>query len=393
MSATQDEWIKRRERALTEHFVLNAQFEARVRESCAEENVLDEIAQASGDKSVFHAILCNAIRNNSYYGQISYDIEPSPDLMLNWLKDIRNDNVWRGDVPFAKEHHVSFECAFLESGYEYEYDAILYAVTEICDELKDELLKAGTDDAAVLVEAHHSDIFEELQSYGVISAEAHMERTDFRCNIILGCGDEGNSDYGNIYTLRAMMYGETDVDPDVIENNSLSWLIRQQGHTLADIIEGKAGFCASVKDEIFECAHVMNAVTICLRLTPEEVEKVAQNDGMNVCIDKGATIGLFAPWVGGGSLMEIALKKDIVIPKSMINRIQIEEARNNSECTVDSVFGMSGSVWKPNMIRLTGEVPFKLTEEMTQQDANAIIKHIMEHSQSDEEDEDDSPSP
>lgn len=58
-----------------------------------------------------------------------------------------------------------------------------------------------------------------------------------------------------------------------------------------------------------------------------------------------ATVGIFAPWVGGGSTFNIQLEKPLDIPRSMQFDVQIEGA-GCSEYTVNAVYGLVLKAWK-----------------------------------------------
>jgi hypothetical protein len=57
-------------------------------------------------------------------------------------------------------------------------------------------------------------------------------------------------------------------------------------------------------------------------------------------------IGIYNPWNGSGSVLEIELEKDLVFTTDMIRDIQIEGVKPDFEWTVDNTYGLIGSCWK-----------------------------------------------
>ena len=55
--------------------------------------------------------------------------------------------------------------------------------------------------------------------------------------------------------------------------------------------------------------------------------------------------GLFDVWSGGGSLLEIELDKDVVLPIKCIWHAEIETGKSEYGYSVDSVYGLVGSAW------------------------------------------------
>ena len=60
---------------------------------------------------------------------------------------------------------------------------------------------------------------------------------------------------------------------------------------------------------------------------------------------KDTTVGIFAPWVGGGSTLDIQLEKPLAIPHDLRFDIQIEGAACRGY-TVNNVYGLVSEAWK-----------------------------------------------
>jgi hypothetical protein len=365
---------------------------ATLEELCAAPGTaLERASEASGNRELFVQKLFSAIDRESFRGTFTTDYEVGPEFMLKWLEAIRSDEAWTGKVPFAKEGHASLNDSFYEDNFESLDDYTFQSMELLIESFLNSLRKEGLDAAAGAVFAEEDDIRNELLDSGIISSDFEMKSHGFNCNIILGYKEEGNFDFGVISGFRTMYLAEDPPTDEVIGNNSLSWLIRSQDYSVADLYSDmKSPFLDSVRREIEEYTAGMGGVTICLRLSADELEALASNNGKNISISKEASIGIFTPWSGAGSLMEIALEKDIVLPKSMINRIQVEGAKNN-EYTVDEVYGMTGRFWTQHAMKTTDDAPFEMTDDMVAADVLAMQENL-ERAEEDAS-EDSSPSP
>lgn len=71
-----------------------------------------------------------------------------------------------------------------------------------------------------------------------------------------------------------------------------------------------------------------------------------KDSGEYIVIDKKVECGLFNPWLGGGSVLEIDCEKDIKIPTKAIWKAWIEVRGGcDSGYTVDEVYGLCRSVF------------------------------------------------
>lgn len=64
-----------------------------------------------------------------------------------------------------------------------------------------------------------------------------------------------------------------------------------------------------------------------------------------ITISKDTMCGLFDVWSGGGSLLEIELDKDVVLPIKCIWKAEIETGKSEYGYSVNSVYGFVESVW------------------------------------------------
>ena len=71
-----------------------------------------------------------------------------------------------------------------------------------------------------------------------------------------------------------------------------------------------------------------------------------------IIIPKGNSCGFFSSWNGGGSLLGIELKRDLILPvqppqKTKWDRfdLEVDERRCNSGYCINDVYGLMSSAW------------------------------------------------
>lgn len=216
----------------------------------------------------------------------------------------------------------------------------------------------------------------------------HIEDIDMNVNMMMQYQEEANYDFSTISEMNALLTGYSqgyscatllddyyenkkidESSKNIIESNMLTYLIYQQGYTLEDVMSDKDNaFLNSVRQELDNMSNVMNTLTALVRVDVDTYIQFMSSDCPNINISKNTeNIGIFAPWVGGGSILEIELEKDFIIDKDMIWNVQIE-GRNNDEYTVDKVYGLVSSCWN-NTVSFTEEA----TIEKPQIDFKKVI--------------------
>ena len=199
----------------------------------------------------------------------------------------------------------------------------------------------------------------------------HLESAEVNINLMLQYKDEWNSDFSNIESMNACLTGYTngyscatiledgvtEDDHYRFENNALSWLIYQQGYTMEDLVSGKnSPFLNSVRQELANMTNYMNVLTVLLKTDAMDALQMMSSDCQNIKISNDVnSIGIFSPWAGGGSLLEIELEKDIVLPKEMIRGLQFEGIKTHGEYTVDEVYGLVNDCWAKDCLSFTDE--------------------------------------
>ena len=202
--------------------------------------------------------------------------------------------------------------------------------------------------------------------------EEHFLKQTVCVNITVDTGDE-NYDYvlNNLYPHYDARYGDT-----VSEESSLLWLIRQQGYKKRQLNKALrhkdysgSRLLETIRSEAANCNSHMNALTFFVEMTVEQVldlqEAIRDNQTKDpplkpgayrcvwnrkgrrkIVLDKSAVCGLYDTWNGAGSLLEIELEKDVILPLKYISTAWPDGGRGYS---VAKVFGICHSMWTPTL--------------------------------------------
>ena len=175
---------------------------------------------------------------------------------------------------------------------------------------------------------------------------------EFCFNIIVSNGDD-NYDFW----LNEHIVDEDGNVGEKAEKAGLVWLAKQQGHTLEELIESLKDeeyvnpnkFISSLAAEVFN-GYGCEALTFCVKMTLGQAivlkEKMKSNPNGSVILNKNVTCGLFNPWDGSGSILDIACEKDIEIPFENIWKFYIDARRGNRYDSIHNVYGTDSSLWR-----------------------------------------------
>lgn len=297
----------------------------------------------------------------------------SPSLLTDEIKQSINENV---SYTFDVEGKTAYLIAdqnetngfLLQSAYDARNltpEAFLQTLHEVVDENWTESIDLVIDE--VLERAgiipYTDERYEEARDYLVENYEfkppySHYLDQSMKVNIMLGTEKEKDLDFVSITDTEPALRNPEFFDEGTLDNG-LIWLVKQQGHTLDelkdalqnyekwgfDAVEITHGtFLASVAEELNNFTNVMGSVTVLADMSMHDMAKMMSKDA-TITLPQNATIGIFAPWVGGGSVLDIQLERDLVIPENMRFDLQIEGADCN-EYTVNNVYGLIDHAWK-----------------------------------------------
>lgn len=196
-------------------------------------------------------------------------------------------------------------------------------------------------------------------------------------NVMLATDDERNQDFGGIKQQQEALDGqfsEEDAKEAMEWETGLTLLLQQQGYTMEDLKavyedyqeafygedvdrNAKYGdryeafakdhnrFLTSVCQELDNMHNIMNSMTILAKMDLYQFAEMMK-PGKVITFPKESMVGIFAPWQGGGSVLEIELEKDLVVSSDNIWDAQLEDAKLDYQYSVDSVYGLVRSCWK-----------------------------------------------
>ena len=230
---------------------------------------------------------------------------------------------------------------------------------DIIDNLVDDF-KAKTDpklleDANIIEDDNLDDEMIREEFMDIIYVDYPVdwaEDQEFCFNIIVSNGDDNYDFCLNEYIV--------DEDGNVDENAEkagLVWLAKQQGYTLDQVVEIlKDGdiakpktFLETVLQEVAN-GYGCEALTFCVKMTLGQAialkERMASNQNGSIVLDKKVECGLFDPWEGGGSVLEIACEKDVEIPFKNIWKFYVDTCGSSRYDSIHNVYGTDDSIWR-----------------------------------------------
>ncbi len=175
---------------------------------------------------------------------------------------------------------------------------------------------------------------------------------EFCFNIIVSNGDD-NYDFW----LNEHIVDENGKVDENAEKAGLVWLAKQQGYTLEEVVEALKDedslsaneFLASASSEVYN-GYGCEALTFCIKMTLGQAitlkERMKSNPNGSIIIDKRATCGLFSPWDGSGSILDITCEKDVEIPFENIWKFYVDKKGSGNYDSIHNVYGTDSSLWK-----------------------------------------------
>ena len=240
-------------------------------------------------------------------------------------------------------------------------------------EIERDLLKAvvASIETAAPTETYDEDeIKDEIRELVSIDYPyEHFLKQEFCVNIFVDTGD-GNYDYvlNCVYPHYNGRCGET-----IDDKASILWLARQQGYTKTDLnkalrkgdIKDPHGFLESMRQEVINHGSHMAILTFLARMTLEEIFelnellKLQDRNGHfydaekrpycgYILIDKKAECGLYDPWGGGGSILELQLEKDVRLPIRFIRSATVDGGDGRS---IRNVYGTDSSIYREDVVK------------------------------------------
>jgi len=238
------------------------------------------------------------------------------------------------------------------------------------DELINTIKEHFNDDYKTLSYSKHEDFIRDWVNENVYYNHPydHFLKQDVYVDILVDAGD-GNYDY-TMNELFGCKYSEKGLSGK--DKSALVWLMRQQGYSMesiTDFVENEnmqgSKLFRSIYQECLNTSSCMNALTFFVKLSLSEaldLDELINNTGFKengyeksfegtdaetgeireIILDKGTACGLYDAWNGSGSMLEIELEKDVVLPVKYIDNAKPDGCRGYS---VSGIYGMLRSFW------------------------------------------------
>lgn len=218
-------------------------------------------------------------------------------------------------------------------------------------------------------------VWEDLEKVGYRGIDLNLDQllgqSEFRVNVFFATQAEQDLDMGSIVAAFGNDYRMADLDHIDGEalDNALSYLVNQQGHSVTEVYDALANggsadpFIESVHEEVTEnSSEAMSELAALVRMDGNQMlaflDAIERSEDSLVLPKDYATIGVFNQWSGCGGTLDIRLDRDAVLPLSMVREFNIEGQREvPGGYTVDSVYGLVGSMWCPNFSYSEGVEP------------------------------------
>lgn len=260
------------------------------------------------------------------------------------------------------------DTAFIEKMDEWYGSA---AWQELCD-VADQVSKKLTEDG---IEMDEDELRYLVGNYVYFKyPEDHFLNQEICINLMLDTGD-GNVDY-TLNSAYPCWYGRAEDRLD--DRASIVWLARQQGYTKTQLwkaleegdIADPNGFLQSMRQELANLPSYMATLTFLVKMSFRQAlilnRAIKWRDKQGkfydarkapqcgyIELDKNVTCGLYNPWSGGGSVLEIQLDKDVGIPIKYIRCALPDEGGYAHEYSIGNVYGLCRDAWTNTVKKLS----------------------------------------
>lgn len=309
------------------------------------------------DKKAIEEKILACMRNDSSFkdnGDGTFDYRVLPDGENMHLSDEELKRILESDNP-----KDDFMDAVADDETDYEF---LYGMDGIKDAVR---YMDGFGNEEKEWCRKHGDEFDDVINsiLDKIIFRYNMEDYDVRLKVNLML-DTGDSQYDFAKNNVLNYYGNYAARLE--EPSSILWLAKQQGkdgRLLKDMEEFYGGhtgsasgnsddkFVDSVLQELENNSHCCACLTFLLDMSLLELidfkDALAKNKIKEFTVSKDSECGLFAPFVGGGSVLEIQCDKDVVIPADYVWSIHVDGLQPGIiSYDVNEVYGLVSSCWR-----------------------------------------------
>ena len=227
------------------------------------------------------------------------------------------------------------------------YDTFYGRIDDIYSDEVNQVWFNLASECAEVLEIEHETAWEFItEMVEVRLPEQHFLKQEIHVDILV---DTGDANYDFICNNIAPAWGGCDPDEAHAEA-SIFWLAGQQGYgreRVAAALKGegtRSTFLESLVREVENEASSINVLTFLCTMTLGqwiEVREAGREGALR--IEKDAVCGLFDPWSGAGSTLDLELERDVVLPIELAHEITPDVCLYRYG--VDEVYGLVGKAW------------------------------------------------
>lgn len=338
-----------------------------------------EEKSADLEKAVYE-ILSNYCKDSFYNGEYeitpsNYDDYISPSEIINTFNDYL-DELEEGGSFEEYFNQVVYEKYFIDNVIEEECDIVQNLISQFKngEEYNNLVEEYGKDMVNnFITELDDIPICDIAEDIGLsVSINPVDFVGEYHINLVLNDkidGKEGSGvDIQNLFSEDNLALDRSNEEIGEMLNTPMTYLIQQQGYNVEEVLERfhdetlkqpyeASDFVKSVVDEIDNTpkyTQLTSLVSVSGKDVIDLLDTIANKDeNKAIQVSDDVTVGLFdGKYHGTGSTLEIELEKPFVFTADMVDFVQIEGARDNTEnigYTVDSVYGLTGDVWKADV--------------------------------------------
>lgn len=338
-----------------------------------------EEKSADLEKAVYE-ILSNYCKDSFYNGEYeitpsNYDDYISPSEIINTFNDYL-DELEEGGSFEEYFNQVVYEKYFIDNVIEEECDIVQNLISQFKngEEYNNLVEEYGKDMVNnFITELDDIPICDIAEDIGLsVSINPVDFVGEYHINLVLNDkidGKEGSGvDIQNLFSEDNLALDRSNEEIGEMLNTPMTYLIQQQGYNVEEVLERfhdetlkqpyeASDFVKSVVDEIDNTpkyTQLTSLVSVSGKDVIDLLDTIANKDeNKAIQVSDDATVGLFdGKYHSTGSTLEIELEKPFVFTADMVDFVQIEGARDNTEnigYTVDSVYGLTGDVWKADV--------------------------------------------
>lgn len=280
--------------------------------------------------------------NEYFKNGVPFQWEYSDQDVFDWYNSEDNDISFKDWINNNAFKHIDAAETVKDTvGYEIQYVVKNEAKYREFDGLREKVMNRANEIALNLYD--NEKIF--------LGDPVFERKVGMNCNILVGSKQDANDLFSSTDSIAAFLEGDKDDLNPEDGDTGIIWLLHSQGYELADLkniygttnyLKKNLNFLETLDLEFQNAGGQYGGPAFLVTMEIKDLEHLKQ--GGNIEIGKNAVCGMPNVFVGGGSTMEVALEKPVVINRDMIFELQIEGAKNYHH-SLDSIYGFSGKAW------------------------------------------------